>query len=1286
MTYKSRSLSSVSAFALVLSSVLVAPAAAQTVNITAPQTAPNDTALDTQVISGPLSGYSGELQVEVVGGEASGTGATAEVTIRGIRDDITGDNTGNISVTVSGGTADSSTSADSKATAAITIDGVEGTLEKDNLGAISVKGTSQSAISSGSEKASVKLNVKAIDGRLKGDNLGTLSSFAQAGTATVDGSGRADASVEGFGTYLEVEGDNIGTIKAEGYAGVAVSTIGTADADADVTGIDNDLEGENKGLIDIVAKGGRATSEGAGDADAYALAIGVKGYAEANSGSILVDADNRTATATSASGTANAAADAYGVYEDLQTTNSGLIDVVARAGRSETGGSAVANSKALAAGVNGYIEANSGSILVDADNRAATATSAGGEANAAADAYGVHGDLRVENTDRISVISSAGQSKTVGSGTANSITLAAGVKGYIGANSGLIFVRAAGQDAKATSKNGYADASAVASGTKSNLSGNNSGEIDVIARAGTASGLQANANAVAFGAENTLQGNNSGVIRIEALAGTAVGDGATGSGADAIASAVGVNNDIRGSNSGTVYARGVAGAATAKGVLSAEAMAYVYAVNNGVEGDNTGSLIALGYGGKAVAEGSGNASSHTRVMGLFGRLDGSNTGTVIAETEGGTATAYGSGSANASAEAVGVYLGIRATGGGDQPDNLGVVRASGTGGTASSVGGPAYGYADATGLDGSLGGENKGLIEAEAVGTSATTQANMTANAEGLALGIKGDAEANSGTIFVRATGGKAESGDAAQANGGARAFGIGYVEDATRYGIVGDFSNTGLINVSATAGTANGVQDKAIAYGVVLNGATTLSNSGLILARATGGTGSEAYQVHAGSNALTVNSYGILFNDDLAENFSGTIQADNPNNVAFNSATLHVHHSNSTKVNEAYEIPDLVAGQDVQQFAHLDTSGVVGHGWSVEAVESSWGTTNQEVIFRFAPDVSSPQLVAQQQYGVIDATQRIGAGLLMDLMFEAENAGGEGLLLSYEGTPVSDAEKAVADMAGKSNAGGSYGVFYAAPLHLSQQNQNDSLGYSASTTGVVTGYNRVISSDLIVGANVFYGHSALDFDGVYDQAKETVDTYGVGVQGAYRKDAMLFTGQSTFYHTSNTYKDSSAQAKETYDSQNLLTRVAASYIWEHSNNIFSPEFGLSHLWHSRGAFRVDNQGVPDVRYDAISNHQFSVDASFGWTGTYQVQDGELKANLRAGLRQILGDGGFKDVLRSGANGVATVTSDQDQTLARASASLDYTNGNFGASVGVLGEYGEDTRDTAFFGRVSYKF
>ncbi|KZL13159.1 autotransporter outer membrane beta-barrel domain-containing protein [Pseudovibrio sp. Ad26] len=1134
MTYKSRSLSSVSIIALVSNIVIAAPLMAQTVHITAPQTAPNDAALDTQVITGPITEYSGQLQVTVIGSRASGADATAEINIRGIKDDIEQNNSGEINIQVTGGVADSSANAGTGATAAITIDGIEGTIENDNVGSIAVKGVSKSAITSGGGHASVKVNVKAVDDRILGDNLGHLSSYAEAGEAIAQGSGNANASVEGFGTYLDVEGDNVGTIKAEGYAGTATSKTGIAYADADITGIDNDLEGENKGLIDIVAKGGDARTEGSERATSYALAIGVKGYTERNSGSILVDADNRDATAASTNGEANAAADVYGVHGNLLVENSGQISVISSAGSSETSGVSTANSKTLAVGVNGYIQNNSGHVLVDADGRDAKALSAGGNADASAEAYG----------------------------------------------------------------------------TRSDLNDDNSGEIKASAHAGKAIGFKAEANAVAKGVDNTLKGDNMGIIHAEAFAGQATSTGTTGDGAFASAEVVGVDDYI--------------------------------------EGNNSGDIVVFGQGGKA--------------------------------------TANGTGSANASVESIGVYNGIRNSDPNVTTDNLGMVAAYGTGGTASSVGGNAYGYADVTGLDGSLGGENKGLIKAIAIGKSAITQSDQIANAEGLAIGVKGDADANSGTILVQATGGTAQSANAVKANGSANAFGIGYVDGSTRYGVEGAFTNTGFIKVEATAGTANSVQDKAIAYGVVLNGATTLNNSGLIVASATGGAGAEAYQVHAGSNALTVNSYGILFNDDLTENFSGTIQADNPNNVAFNSATLHVHHSNSTKVNEAYEIPDLVAGQDVQQFAHLDTSGVVGHGWSVEAVESSWGTTNQEVIFRFAPDVSSPQLVAQQQYGVIDATQRIGAGLLTDLMFEAENAGGEGLLLSYEGTPVSDAEKAVADMAGQSNTSGSYGVFYAAPLHLSQQNQNDSLGYSASTTGVVTGYNRVISSDLIVGANVFYGHSALDFDGVYDQAKETVDTYGVGVQGAYRKDAMLFTGQSTFYHTNNTYKDSSAQAKETYDSQNLLTRVAASYIWEHGNNIFSPEFGLSHLWHSRGAFSVDNQGVPDVRYDAISNHQFSVDASFGWTGTYQVQDGELKANLRAGLRQILGDGGFKDVLRSGANGVATVRSDQDQTLARASASLDYTKGNFGASIGVLGEYGEDTRDTAFFGHVSYKF
>ena len=98
------------------------------------------------------------------------------------------------------------------------------------------------------------------------------------------------------------------------------------------------------------------------------------------------------------------------------------------------------------------------------------------------------------------------------------------------------------------------------------------------------------------------------------------------------------------------------------------------------------------------------------------------------------------------------------------------------------------------------------------------------------------------------------------------------------------------------------------------------------------------------------------------------------------------------------------------------------------------------------------------------------------------------------------------------------------------------------------------------------------------------------------------------------------------------------------------------------------------------------MDLSLAWRQSFEIQGANVEAVIKPGVRQVLGNGGLSDTLRSGANGVGKVINDIDRTVFRAQASLQATKGYFGASLGLMGEYGKTSQAIAVYGEVNYRF
>ncbi|SDR48603.1 hypothetical protein SAMN04515695_6021 [Pseudovibrio sp. Tun.PSC04-5.I4] len=776
---------------------------------------------------------------------------------------------------------------------------------------------------------------------------------------------------------------------------------------------------------------------------------------------------------------------------------------------------------------------------------------------------------------------------------------------------------------------------------------------------------------------------NRGAIDIAATGGTAANGYAR-------ADAQGISGEV-GMNSGNITVTANAGAVTS---FSATAPATTEAHGIfGYVGMNSGAITVTANGGTATSSTSAAyAYAYVKAHGIEGDVE-TNSGAITVTANGGTVPSTND-SAYASAKAYGIE--------GNVDTNSGNITVTVNGGTATSSSGSAYASAKAYGIDGNVD-TNSGNITVTANGGTATSS-NVYSSAR--AIGISGTVIENRGDILVKAIAGKATI-NSTVSSGSAYAYGI---ESSN-----GTLTNTGLIDVYAKARTDSGAVGKAEAYGIQASNDLTLDSSGLInVTIDCDGNGdgdcndsadnylsstSQAYQVYANSK-LSIKGYSIAFADDLAlSTYEGTIKADNVADVTFDNAKLYAHTTDTTVAGQAYTIPSLVTDGtvlkpiDEQLFASIETKsliGTLGPDWDASFVE---GTSTQQVIFNYTPDVSTSQQAAVVQKNTVAHTMGVTQNALLSMMDgrTATGTGNAAKPLGYASTAPSAVQQAVAAVPDIiiGTKLETKGQIFATPYHSIQSAAANPLGYNARSSGIIAGYNHKLTPDLLVGANASMAYSRIDYTGSgYEDRSEQVKTFGAGVQGAYRSGNMLLSGISSYFRTQNDYTDTSASNSEQaeYASSGAQTALNLQYIAPLGDQKFVPEVGLTHLWLSRDAYTTDNKVNANTTHGALNEHELYASAKLSWQGTYRWEDTVLKPSLGAGIRQTLSDGKLSSSMASGANGFAVIDSFEDKTAFIASAALEVSSDTFTAALGYVGEYTKNTRDTSLYGRFAYHF
>ncbi|MFS8184233.1 autotransporter domain-containing protein [Pseudovibrio denitrificans] len=728
-----------------------------------------------------------------------------------------------------------------------------------------------------------------------------------------------------------------------------------------------------------------------------------------------------------------------------------------------------------------------------------------------------------------------------------------------------------------------------------------------------------------------------------------------GSGSSSATEALGIYGTVN-TNTGDIIAVSIASNELSDGNIRRYADADAYGIADDVAVLNSGNITVEARGGKAATT-NDRAQSDVEIYGIYGDVK-KNTGDIKVLGISGTAKAV-SGDAWADAEAYGIE--------GYVEENIGAISVIAKAGRAETVSGSirvdaeAYGFYDNVEI-------NRGDIYVEAIGGTAIggTIGFTSRWVDSTAVGVDGYLNENHGTITIVSEGGHATVHTTTSARADAEAVGVASAK--------GTFLNTGIISATAIAGTINNVNSEADAIGVNLSGDTILDNQGLIKVTArvadssVGGPGTlSAFQVDAGNNNLTVKSYGIAFNEQTASDYTGTIDTGSSGSVTFDDAVLYAHVTDETKEGEAYDVPVLVNGAAASaQFTSLKVGS--GTDWKIAFVDGTSGTTNQQVILDYAPDSALPQLAAEQQTQVMIDTARI-----------TQNAAGN--LLA--GTSSGQSEKTIT--AGLDVKGQLYG----SPYHLSQESSFDNGGYDAKTNGILVGYNHRFNSNLIVGVNGFYGQSELDYKGGnFASRSEDVSLYSLGGQITYKKNDVVLSAVSSYFHSENEQEDSAANHAHSakYSTDALFNQASVQFIKTIGHHQFVPELGLIHRWLSRDAYTASVADEADVTYGSISDHDAYLTAKMSWSASYDWDDISIQPEASVGLRHALTDGTLSTAMMSGANGFEQVEGDSDKTHFTATAGVGVQGKSFGASIGFLGDFSKNTRSAAVYGSVSYRF
>jgi cytoskeletal protein CcmA (bactofilin family) len=892
--------------------------------------------------------------------------------------------------------------------------------------------------------------------------------------------------------------------------------------DANIVGIDTgDLNDDaliaNNGLLDLNLRAG---------SDAYGQAISTgslnNNAAIVNTGTISVDSYGLTSYA-SATGIETGE-----LYDTTSIVNTGTIKAMA-----DADGSASAYGIDTGSLYDTAMVSNRGTIVAHANSRREYSATAYG-----IDVGGVFDDARVVNSGRIDVRAEGREDAS-----AYGIYSSSSIDGSI-SNTGSIKVFASAMESTASAYGIYG-------GSMTDGSVSNSGSIDVRAEGystGSAYGIYVsslngassvtNSGTITAAATDMTSSASAWGIYTSTVSGTST---VTNSGritltADGLFDAYGyaygievgsVLNDAKVTNAGMISAKAtsVFSSASAWGI-------YASTVSNNAEVKNSGMITV-----SAVSDADEASAYGIRVSSVNDAAVVSNTGVIKAVAEGQT-----------SASAYGLYAG--SLNGTASVGNTGAIVASALNHAVSSAG--AIGIRVSS-LNGTNTVTNSGMIVASARNTG------MSDDASAYAYGIRAttvgltSSITNSGTIVA----------DASVDAEGVDADAIG-IRVTTLNGTV---TNTGKIVArnNGASGTVAGiytgggtggqvVNSGSIIGGVVLNGATSLTNSGdIVSSDRQSFVGSNYTQQAGGSFTLVLrdtSNYG-----NLQVNGTADFTASNTVKVAVDPAATIQDGDVFTDVIYATTLTTPMAGIDTSDsslFWNFEQVNADANGFDLEAnlvdpdsVLAGSGLTLTATQAGLLEDALTGELGEEYAALVAALNSASGAGAVVDIV---EQMGPALTGAAAQATRIAGAgaSNAITARIGETRGASSGDAFTQNALWIKpflgkaeQDGGNGVSGYDVDTTGYVIGIDGDVTDTMRVGVAVATASSEVDGDAAgvdIDTTQFTVySSYVLG--NALNVDADLSYG-SNGYDSSRKIGFAGSRAVGTFDGTQLALGV----------------------------------------------------------------------------------------------------------------------------------------------------
>lgn len=598
---------------------------------------------------------------------------------------------------------------------------------------------------------------------------------------------------------------------------------------------------------------------------------------------------------------------------------------------------------------------------------------------------------------------------------------------------------------------------------------------------------------------------------------------------------------------------------------------------------------------------------------------------------------------------------------------------------------------------------NTGRIRAQATGNESGWSVGMgLMSYEDMELDYE-HTMTNSGTIDVRA------QGDFSAA------YGIeSYVEG----------SGPGLVNIENTryifASTGNGEESYATGIALFNTPETEIdvTNSGFIHVTAEGYAGDPAGIYVSYGTGTIVNTGNMMINGAYGAGIiidDANVRISNPGNIySINGArTLQIGYDDyqasavldgdfrilfsGNPNQDNYPAPILINSQGTLDLngSDLIASAAEDITWNAVygiienngAVESSFGN--------LIPGVSNPNVDVAWAGG--DRAQNAAVSFAYNpatsLMAQAAGATSQATAAAFGRIQNRMSAQTAATISGKIQTQTDQAVFVRPYINTADRSRDRGMGYDTATIGFMAGYEKHLSSSLMLGLHGGAGKMDLDFKGSgFERNSEEVDLFSAGAHGTYLRGNWFVQAASCLYTARHDYAGKTGMnlnlnEKDKYTSYGAQTALMTGYGLNLGKMAIIPEAGITHSWmHANSHHTRAEIAQWNTAYGSYDQHVVKSVLGGRLAGSWQLGDMTVTPGFGMHWQEALGD---KDIAISqsmdGA-GRIRLAEDIDDTTILTDLSLVLSKQNVDFEIRLLHEQNNDYSARGGAVKITYLF